>query len=72
MYYSYHGRIMERIKNGELIGYRFDDDWPKIGRALVLIFSTFPFTRPIRVTKWAKYVGILDELFPDGCNYEKK
>ena len=52
MYYSYHGRIMERIKNGELIGYRFDDDWPKIGRALVLIFSTFPFTRPIRVNKW--------------------
>ena len=52
--YSYHNRIRQRINNGELIGYHFADDYPNIGEALVLEFSTFPPVRPIRPHMWEK------------------
>lgn len=57
--YSYHNRIRQRINNGELIGYHFADDYPNIGEALVLEFSTFPPVRPSRPHMWEKYVDIL-------------
>ena len=38
--YPYHGRIKQRIANGELTGWYFTDNYPKIGEALVLCFST--------------------------------
>ena len=46
--YPYHNRIKQRIKNGELIDHFFTDSYPRIGRALVLVFSTEPVRRPIR------------------------
>lgn len=57
--YSYHNRIKQRINNGELIGYYFTDDYPNIGTALVLQFSTYPFLRPIRPAKWNLYEGVI-------------
>lgn len=46
--YSYHNTIKKRIKNGELIGYQFVDNYKNIGECLLLFFSTPPFERPIR------------------------
>ena len=57
--YSYHNRIKQRIKNGELIDYEFVEDYPKIGECLLLRFSTFPALRPIRPHRYAEYVRIL-------------
>lgn len=50
--YPYHNRIKQRIRNGELIGYYFTDNYQKIGEALVLVFNTEPFIRPIRPRKY--------------------
>ncbi len=60
--YPYHNRIKQRIKNGELIGYRLIDDYPNIGECLVLEFRTPPFFRPIRPHKYHEYAALLKDL----------
>ena len=57
--YPYHNTIKKRIKNGELIGYQFVDNYKNIGECLLLTFSTPPFERPIRPHKYHEYVDIL-------------
>lgn len=57
MKYSYHGRIQQRIRAGELQDHYFTEDYPGIGPALVLVFNTAPFLRPIRPHRWAEYLG---------------
>lgn len=57
--YSYHNRIKQRIRSGELIDHYFSGDYPSIGEALVLVFSAAPFLRPIRPHKWGEYSRIL-------------
>lgn len=60
--YPYHNRIKQRIKNGELIGYRYVDDYPKIGKCMLLEFNTSPFVRPIRPERYEEYKHILNKL----------
>lgn len=60
-YYGYHPRIKQRIRSGELVDHYFTDNYPGIGEALVLVFSTPPFKRPIRPHKYHEYVDILAE-----------
>ena len=49
--YSYHGRIRQRIKNGELRGIiKGDGEF-----AIILLFNTYPFTRPIRERALYRY-----------------
>ncbi len=57
--YSYHNRIKQRIKNGELIDFYYTDSYPRIGNALVLVFKTDPVLRPVRPHKWFLYEGII-------------
>lgn len=59
--HPYHNRIKQRIKNGELTGYEFVDDYKNIGECLLLHLSTPPFTRPVRPHKYHEYVDILIE-----------
>ncbi len=59
MKYSYHGRIKQRIRNGELIDWYITKDYPRIGEALVLIFGTAPLKRPIRPHRYNEYLPIL-------------
>lgn len=59
--YPYHGRIKQRIKAGELTNWYFTNDYPGIGEALVLVFGTMPFLRPVRPERYAEYVDILAE-----------
>lgn len=60
--YPYHNRIKQRIANNELIGYHFEQDYPRIGECLVLEFSTYPFARPIRPHRYVEYAQILGGL----------
>lgn len=57
--YPYHNKIKQRIRAGELVGHYFTDNYQRIGEALVLVFNTVPFLRPIRPHRWADYVDIL-------------
>lgn len=57
--YPYHNRIRQRIKNGELVDHYFTDSYPRIGSALVLVFSTAPHFRPIRPHRWAEYMEMI-------------
>lgn len=57
--YPYHNKIKQRIRAGELVDHYFDDDYPRIGNALVLVFSTPPFKRPIRPERWGGYSILL-------------
>ena len=57
--YPYHNRIKQRIRNGELVGYEFTENYKNIGACLLLIFNTPPFERPIRPHKYGEYEEIL-------------
>ena len=61
MNYSYHGRIKQRIKAGELTDVQFVTDYPRIGECMVLMFKTEPIFRPVRPHKYSDYVDILAE-----------
>ena len=60
MYYNYHARNLERIRNGELEGFEFCDGGEF---ALILKFNTHPFTRPIREHSVWRY----EEIFSGGA-----
>ncbi|MBE7092732.1 MAG: hypothetical protein E7365_06100 [Clostridiales bacterium] len=57
--YPYHNKIKQRIKNGELIGFEFVNDYKNIGECLLLYFNTYPYVRPIRSHRYAEYEEIL-------------
>ncbi|MBS5280026.1 MAG: hypothetical protein KHY27_00405 [Butyricicoccus pullicaecorum] len=44
MNYSYHGRIKQHIKAGELTDVQFVTDYPRIGECMVLMFKTEPIS----------------------------
>ena len=56
--YPYHNRIRQRINNGELIGIEPSE---KEEFAFVLVFRTYPFTRPIRHHSVGKYLDLIGE-----------
>lgn len=64
--YPYHNRIKQRIRAGELIGYSFAKDYPRIGECMVLEFCTHPQFRPVRFKSLAKYITIMDEWHKRG------
>lgn len=55
--YPYHNKIRQRINNGELIGIEKGQG----EFAIVLIFKTYPFTRPIRPHSVYKYLDLIGE-----------
>ena len=55
--YPYHNRIKQRIRNGELIGIERSED---VRFAFVFIFSTPPYTRPIRLHAVWRYSDVLE------------
>lgn len=59
--YLYHNKIKQRIKNGELVGYLFKEDYPRIGACLLLVFNTAPHFRPIRPHRYGEYVDLIVE-----------
>jgi len=53
--YPYHNRIKQRIKNGELVGILENYNHPRIGLCTLFVFSTPPYTRPVRAQSLNKY-----------------
>lgn len=65
--YPYHNQIKRRIYAGELVDFYYTDSYPNIGAALVLVFSTAPFKRPVRQHRYQEYQNILSQ-FKGGLN----
>lgn len=59
--YPYHNRIKQRIRNGELAGYVYTENYKNIGECLLLLFNTPPFERPVRPHKYDEYADLLAE-----------
>ena len=59
--YPYHNKIKQRIKNDELTGYEYVNEYNSISPCLLLYFSTEPMTRPIRKHRFKEYELILQE-----------
>jgi len=57
--YPYHAIIKQRIRNGELIDIQDCENYNKVGRCKLLIFSSPPFKRPIRPERFEEYRDIL-------------
>lgn len=58
--YPYHNKIKQRIKNGELISYKFVTKYKNISPCLLLHFKTEPFIRPIREHRFTEYKLLLE------------
>ena len=54
MYYSYHGQIKKKIKNGELLKYEYIDEYKNYGRVLMIYFKdgTKKFIREYRFIEY--------------------
>lgn len=59
--YPYHNKIKQRIKNNELTGYEYVEEYKSISPCLLLYFSTEPVIRPIRKHRFEEYEMILKE-----------
>lgn len=66
--YSYHNRIRQRINNGELVGIKKGDG----EFSFILLFSTYPYERPIRPHSAYRYEKELKTYSPDGDDSKKK
>lgn len=66
--YSYHNRIRQRINNGELVGIKNGDG----EFSFILLFSTYPYERPIRPHSAYRYEKELKAYSPNGDDSEKK
>lgn len=61
--YPYHNKIKQRIKNNELTGYEYVDEYKSIKPCLLLYFSTEPRVKPIRKHRFEEYELILNQDF---------
>ncbi len=59
--YPYHNKIKQRIKNNELTGYEYVDEYKSISPCLLLYFSTDPKIRPIREHRFEEYELIIQK-----------
>lgn len=55
--YPYHNRILQRIRNGELLEVKKGKD----EYAIVLVFATPPYLRPIKFSALYRYEKVFSE-----------
>jgi hypothetical protein len=60
-YFNYHSKIKTQILNGKLTKYYFDQNYNKIGFALVLCFGDKKY--PIREHKFEEYFALIGECY---------
>lgn len=63
MMYPYHNRIKQRIQAGGLVTHYYTDSYPRIGPAMVLVFSPSPYLRPIGPHRWQEYENIIKNIY---------
>ncbi|MAJ90438.1 MAG: hypothetical protein CMD08_04090 [Flavobacteriales bacterium] len=57
--YPYHNKIKQRIRNREMIKYKYVNQYKKISPCLLLYFNTELKIRPIRQHKFQEYEKLL-------------
>lgn len=57
--FPYHNQIKRRIKQGELTGYEYVDNYKGISPCLLLFFSCGVRIKPIRQHRFAEYEELL-------------
>jgi len=62
MYFNYHAKAKQLIKDGHLIKFEIVKKWGQISPALVLYFDNH-IPMPIRVNRWIEYKNILNKIF---------
>ena len=60
--YPYHNKIKQRIRNNELIDYKYVESYKKIKPCLLLYFDTEPRIRPIREHRFKEYEIFLNDI----------
>lgn len=60
-YFNYHAKIKQKICNGELVSYHFEEHYKGIGFALVLCFEDRCF--PIREYRFIEYFELIGDLY---------
>jgi len=60
--YPYHNKIKQRIRNNELIDYKYVESYKKIKPCLLLYFDTEPRIRPIREHRFKEYEMLLNDI----------
>ena len=60
-YFNYHAQVQKLIKNGLLLSYHFDNNYKKIGMAMILNFKYK--TYPIREGWFDFYKDYIFELY---------
>ena len=63
--YPYHNKIKQRIRNKELIDYKYVESYKKIKPCLLLYFDTEPRIRPIREHRFKEYEMLLKDIKVD-------
>lgn len=64
MYYNYHGQIIKKIKNHELVDYEFKDSYHHITDVLLLYFKDGQ-VKPIRSQHFMRYMILIEKYLPD-------
>jgi len=60
--YPYHNKIKQRIRNKELIDYKYVESYKNIKPCLLLYFDTEPRIRPIREHRFKEYEIFLNDI----------
>ncbi|MBR2468015.1 MAG: thermostable hemolysin delta-VPH [Clostridia bacterium] len=60
MYFNYHAKAKNLIKNGKLVDCQIVDKYNNISPALLLIFED-GYIMPIRQHKWQEYFDIINK-----------
>lgn len=63
MYFNYHAKAKNLIKNGELIDYKIVEKYNNISPALLLIFDEL--IMPIRQHRWQEYFDLIEQMNVD-------
>ncbi len=63
MYFNYHAKAKNLIKNGKLIDYKIVEKYNNISPALLLIFDEL--IMPIRQHRWQEYFDLIEQMNAD-------
>ena len=63
MYFNYHAKAKNLIKNGKLIDYKIVEKYNNISPALLLIFDEL--IMPIRQHRWQEYFDLIEQMNDD-------
>ena len=63
MYFNYHAKAKNLIKNGKLIDYKIVEKYNNISPALLLIFDEL--IMPKRQHRWQEYFDLIEQMNAD-------